>query len=122
MRKNLVLLTALSLGFAGIMTASTRTYHVTLAQNSIVEGQQLKAGNYKLVLNNDTATLRRGKQAVNVPAHAVTTPTKFANTEVEYVGNNMQKIDFGGTRTSIIFQNNTHAGASGGSGSTSGLR
>lgn len=104
------------------MIASPRTYHVTLAQNSVVEGQQLKAGSYKIRLNNETATLQHGKHVVKVPARSVTASTKFDNTEVEYTGNNMQKIDLGGTHTSIVFQSNAHAGASGSGSGASSLR
>lgn len=122
MRKNLVLFATLSFGSAGILAASPHTYHVTLAENSTVEGHQLQAGNYKIELNNSTAVLKHGKHVVKVPAYSVTASTKFDNTEVEYMGNNMQKIDFGGTHTSIIFGSNAHADASGGGSSTSSLR
>jgi hypothetical protein len=115
MLKNVLLLAALSVG---VMAASTHTYHVTLAQNSIVDGHQLKPGSYKVELNNTTAVLRNGKQVVQVPAREETAQNKFANTEVEYTGNNMQKINFGGTHTSIVFAGG-NAGAAG-SGSASG--
>lgn len=119
MKKNLVLVAALSFGSAGILAASPHTYHVTLAKNSIVEGHQLKAGSYKVELNNSTAVLKHGKHVVKVPARSETASTKFSNTEVEYMGNNMQQIDFGGTHTSIVFGNNAQAGASGSGGSSS---
>jgi hypothetical protein len=120
MLKNVLLLAALSVG---IMAASTHTYHVTLAQNSIVDGHQLKPGSYKVELNNTTAVLRNGNHVVQVPAREVTAQNKFANTEVEYMGNNMQKIDFGGTRTTIVFNHaNAGAASSGSAGSTAGLR
>lgn len=122
MRKNLVLITALSLGSAGIMVASPRTYHVTLAQNSVVEGQPLKAGSYKIQLKNDTATLQHGRRVVKVPARAVMASNKFDNTEIEYTGNKMQKIDLGGTHTSIVFASNGQAGVSGGASGASSLR
>lgn len=120
MLKNVLLFVALSVG---AMAASTHTYHVTLGQNSIVDGHQLKAGSYKVEMNNTTAVLRNGKHVVQVPAHEVNVPNKFANTEVEYMGNNMQKINFGGTHTSIVFgAENAGAAGSGSAGSAAGVR
>jgi hypothetical protein len=119
MRKKFILLTALSVG---VLAASPRTYHLTVAQNSVVEGRPLKAGSYKLEMNNNTAVIRNGKHTVKVPAHLKTVRTKFSNTEVEYTGENMRRINFGGTHTSIIFKSSARAGSSGSAGSPSALR
>ncbi|MGH9608957.1 MAG: hypothetical protein ACRD34_04705 [Bryobacteraceae bacterium] len=119
MRKKFILLAALSVG---VLAASPHTYHLTVAQNSVVEGQPLKAGSYKLEMNNNTAVIRNGRHTVKVPAHVKTVPTKFSNTEVEYMGKNMQRINFGGTHTSIIFKGSANAGSSGSAGSSSSLR
>ena len=62
----------LALVSAGVMTlsAATGVYKVTLFQDSVVNGQQLKAGNYKIEMKGDnTAVLKQGKQTVEIPAH-----------------------------------------------------
>lgn len=117
MRKKFILLTALSVG---ALAASPRTYHLTVAQNSVVEGQPLKAGSYKLEMNNNTAVIRNGRHTVKVLAHLKTVQTKFSNTEVEYTGKNMKRINFGGTHTSIIFNSSANTGSSGSSSSSEG--
>jgi hypothetical protein len=121
MLKHILLLSAIS---AGVLAASPRTFHVTLAQNAVVEGHALKAGSYKVELKNDsTAVLRQGKEVIEVPAHEQTAQNKFSATEVEFTGNQMQKIDIGGTHTAIVFDANAaNAGPGGSSSGAAGLR
>ena len=71
--------------------------------NSVVDGHQLERGDYKITLDNNTATLKKGKQVIQVPAKEETATTKYVNTAVEYTGNTIQKINFGGKYTSIVF-------------------
>jgi hypothetical protein len=111
MLRNVLLLAAVS---AGTILASNHTYKVTLAQNSVVNGHELQPGTYKVEINNNTAVIRHGKQSIQVPAHEVTAPNKFDNTEVEYIGNIMQKIDFGGTNVSLVFDSGNGGGSAGG--------
>ena len=97
---------ALSLFVAGVATASAATYRVSLYQDSTVNGQELKAGDYKIEVNNNTATLKKGKQTVEVPVHEETAPSKFASTQLQYVENNkLQEIRLGGTTTKLVFGN-----------------
>ena len=101
MLKNTLFLSVLSAGM--LAAASSPTYHVTLTQNSVVDGHQLERGDYKITLDNNTATLKKGKQVIQVPAKEETATTKYVNTAVEYTGNTIWKIDFGGKHTSIVF-------------------
>ena len=95
---------AFSLFTVGAMTASAATYHVSFHQDSTVNGQQLKAGDYKVEVNNNTAVLKKGKQTVEVPVHEETATSKFAGTQVQYVDNNkLQEIRIGGTNTKLVF-------------------
>ena len=96
------------------LSAATGVYKVTLFQDSVVNGQQLKAGNYKIEMKGDnTAVLKQGKQTVEIPAHLQTGSSKFGTTEVEYSNNSVQEIRVGGTNTKIVFQgaNGTASGA-----------
>lgn len=99
--------TVLTLAAAGIMTlsAASNTYKVSLLDDSVVAGKQIKAGDYKVELkDNNTALLMHGKKSVEVPAKAETNPTKFATTEIQYSNNNeLQEIRIGGTNTKIVF-------------------
>jgi hypothetical protein len=97
---------ALGLFVAGLATAGAATYRVSFYQDSMVNGQQLKAGDYKLEVNNNTATLKKGKQTIEVPVHEETAPSKFPSTQLQYVENNkLQEIRLGGTNTKLVFGN-----------------
>jgi hypothetical protein len=88
-------------GMAAI--AGTGSYKVSLMQDSVLNGQQLKAGTYKVDVQNNTATLTKGKAAVQAPAKEEQTPNKFANTQMVYTNNDLREIDIGGTHTKIVF-------------------
>lgn len=104
---------ALGLFTVGVMTVSAATYKVSLHQDSTINGQELKAGDYKVEVNNNTAVLKKGKQTVEVPVHEETAPSKFASTQIQYVDNNkLQEIRVGGTKTKLVF-GNTNSTASG---------
>jgi hypothetical protein len=97
----------LTLTAAGIMTLSAAgaTYKISLLDDSVVAGKQIKAGDYKVELkDNNTAVLMHGKKSIEVPAKTETSPTKFATTEIQYQNNNqLQEIRVGGTNTKIVF-------------------
>ena len=94
--------------------AASNTYHVQLYQDSVVDGKSIKAGDYKIQMQNNTAVLKEGKQTIEVPARAEQAANKFASTEVEYTNNNkLQEIHVGGSKTKIVFGgvNGTAGGA-----------
>lgn len=97
----------LTLTTAGLMTLSAAgvTYKVSLLDNSVVAGKQIKAGDYKVELkDNNTAVLMHGKKSIEVPAKEESSPTKFATTELQYTNDNqLQEIRVGGTNTRIVF-------------------
>ena len=88
-------------GMAAI--AKTGSYKVDLMQDSVLNGQQLKAGTYKVDVENNTATLTKGNAAVQAPAKEEQAPDKFANTQMVYTDNDLKEIDIGGTHTKIVF-------------------
>lgn len=96
---------ALTLVTVGVMTASAATYKVSLHQDSVVNGQSLKAGDYKVeVKENNTAVISKGKQTIEVPVQSVTSNAKFSSTQVQYNDNNkLQEIRVGGTNTKLVF-------------------
>jgi hypothetical protein len=96
----------LSLTTAGLMTLSAAgvTYKISLLDDSVVDGKQVKAGDYKVELKDNTAILTHGKKSIEVPAKTETSPTRFSQTEIQYSkNNNLQEIRVGGTNTKIVF-------------------
>lgn len=107
--KNKLLLGFLALGITSAFAASN-TFKVNLEQNSIIDGQTVKAGDYKIQLDNGVAVMKSGKETIQVPAHEETEPSKFPDTELTYKNNTtLEMITIGGTRTKIVFGNATAA-------------
>ena len=87
--------------------ASAATYNVTLFQPSTVAGKDLKAGEYKLTVENDKATISKGKEKVESTVKIETGDAKFSATSVRYTEDNgkskVQEIRLGGTNTKVVF-------------------
>jgi hypothetical protein len=106
--KNILLWGFVALGATAF--ASTNTFKVRIFQNSVVEGKALKAGEYKLSMQNGNAVITQGKTSIEVPAREVTIPNKPDSTELTYVNNtNLQAINVGGSHTRIVFEETTPA-------------
>lgn len=87
-----------------VAAAATGTFKVSLLQDSVVDGKMLKAGDYKVEMQNNVAVLKHGKNVVQLPAREETATQKFATTEIQYSNNNdLQEIRVGGTNTKIVF-------------------
>jgi hypothetical protein len=93
--------------------AASNTYKVNILQDSVVEGKQIKAGDYKIEVGNSTAVLKHGKQTVEVSAHTEQSQSKYSNTQVRYVDNSISEIHVGGTMTKIVFTGGSGSAAVG---------
>jgi hypothetical protein len=101
------------IAFGATAFAASNHFNITLYQDSMVEGKMLKAGDYKVSLENGNAIIKQGKQTIEVPAHETNATTKIESTELLYTdNNNLHEIRVGGSRMSIVFDNNmsTHSG------------
>lgn len=100
-------LAKLSLGLATLalsVAGAASSYSVTLPSDLSAGGVTLKAGNYKVTVENNEATFKQGKQEIKVPASIENAPTKFSDTSLEASGANLQAIDLGGTTMKIVFK------------------
>ncbi|HTS64722.1 MAG TPA: hypothetical protein VMH28_22015 [Candidatus Acidoferrales bacterium] len=82
------------------------TYKVTLSQPTIVKGQELKPGDYRLNVGDQKVTIVNGKQSVEVPVKVESVDQKFDSTSVRYTGTEKPKITeirLGGTKTKLVF-------------------
>jgi hypothetical protein len=97
----------LAFAILGLAVASAESYRVTLSQPSKVEGKQLKAGEYRLNVENSKLTIVSGKESTEVPVKVQTGETKFDNTSVRYSGTgdkvSIKEIRLGGTKTTLLF-------------------
>ncbi|HEX4167911.1 MAG TPA: hypothetical protein VHZ55_20800 [Bryobacteraceae bacterium] len=101
---NKFVMTCLAAG-AAVAFAASGTYKVDILDNTIVEGKQVKAGSYKIEIENNMAVLKHGKESIQVPAHTEQSTSKFSGTQIQYVDNAMHEIRLGGTNTKIVFGN-----------------
>lgn len=97
----------LAFAILGLSVASAETYKVTLSQPSKVEGKQLKAGEYRLNVENSKVSIVNGKDTVDVPVKVQNGTAKFDSTSVRYVGTgdkvSIKEIRIGGTKTTLVF-------------------
>jgi hypothetical protein len=110
MLKKLVLafaILALALATAGTVTNVLGSYKITLALPSVVNGNDLKAGEYRMNLAPDKVTIFVGKNAIEVPVKIETVDKKFETTAIRFtaVGGKsiISEIRLGGTKTRLVF-------------------
>lgn len=98
----------LAFAILGLAVASAESYRVTLSQPSKMKGKQLKAGDYRLNVENSKLTIGTGKESVEVPVKVQTGDTKFDNTSVRYTGTgdkmSIREIRIGGTKTTLLLE------------------
>jgi hypothetical protein len=104
-----------SFGVLALAVASAdTTYKVTFHQPSVVNGTELKPGDYKVELKDNTAVITKGKQSVEAPVKTETVNSKFASTSVRYLNGDgkyrVQEIQIGGTNTKLVFGNSESVG------------
>jgi len=100
----------LSFGTLALAVASAASsYHFSIFEPSVVAGQELKPGDYKVEVNGNKAMIKTGKQIVEAPVTVQDGTEKFSETSVRYANNNgklmVQEIRLGGTHTKLVFNN-----------------
>ena len=90
------------------LAASAASSHtVTFFQPSTVGGTELKAGDYKLMMENDKVVIQKGKEKVEAMVKVESADSKFSSTSVRYADQNgkmkVTEIRLGGTTTRLIF-------------------
>jgi len=92
---------ALAAAFAGTVP-SVHSYRITLVQTAVVNGTELKPGEYRLNVDTSKITLVLGKTSVEAPATIEAVDKKFDNTAIRYTGRTIAEIRLGGTKTRIV--------------------
>jgi len=91
---------------AAIGVASAATYKVTLFQPTVVQGQELKPGEYKLDLKDTTLTIAQGKTSVETKVKVENCDEKFHSTTIRFATAegkySIQEIRLGGTKTKLV--------------------
>ena len=97
----------LILAFATValaMASAATKYNVTLFQPTVVNGNELKPGDYKVEVNGDKAIFKAGKQTVEAPVKVEEATDKNSSNTLRYTeGNKLQEIRIGGSHTKLVF-------------------
>ena len=105
MLKKILFLTAIFL--VSVSMVSAKTFTVKLHQPSMVEGKELKPGNYKVQLTESTATITNGRETVETAIKTEEATERFGATSVRYTDTNgkmkIREIRVGGTNTKVVF-------------------
>lgn len=105
MKKTLFVFTTLALALASAAT----NYRVTLFQPSLINGTELKPGEYKIELKDNKAVVKGGKSVVEADVKVESAGEKFSSTSVRYTNADgkykVQEIRLGGTNSKIVFNN-----------------
>jgi hypothetical protein len=92
---------------AALAVASAKTYNVKLYQTAYVSGTELKAGEYKVDVQDNKAVITSGKTVVEAAVKAETNGTKYGTTVVRMAAEGgkmkIQEIRLGGTNTRLVF-------------------
>ena len=105
--KTMAVRSALTLSVLALGTlAQAETYHVTLLKPSVVAGQELKPGDYKVEVSADKAVISHGKQSVETKVKTETAEKRYDSTTVRYEMQGdkykVQEIGIGGTKTKLV--------------------
>jgi hypothetical protein len=94
--------------FALAAASAAETHRVTLFSPAIVNGQELKAGEYRLELDGDKAVLKKGKESVEAKVKVEAADQKYSTTAVRFVSGDgkykVNEIRLGGTKTRLVFE------------------
>lgn len=94
------------LGILALGVASAESYRVKFLQTSVVQGTELKPGEYRVNVENDKATITSGKQKLETAVKVENSEMKFDKTSVRYTGEKtVSEIRVGGTKTRLVFNN-----------------
>jgi hypothetical protein len=97
-------LAASILGIASV--AYAETYKFRLLDPVVVNGKELKAGDYKIEVTETTAVIRSGRDITEVKVRIESNNNKYDSTTIRYSQdggkNNLQEIHIGGSKTKLV--------------------
>jgi|ERR1700722_15491225 hypothetical protein len=100
------------LGFASLALAvasAATSYDVTFYQPVMINGSELKAGDYKLELNDKTAVIKHGDSVTEAPVTVTNKGQKYERTAVRLNRRQVEEIRIGGTNTRVVFDKTSNA-------------
>jgi ribosomal protein S4 len=100
------------LGFVilALAVASAATsYQVIFHNDVVVNGSTLKAGEYRVEVKDNTATIKQGKTVLEARVKVENNAEKFSDTSLRLNGQDLAEIRVGGTHTLVVFEKSSLA-------------
>ena len=95
--------------FALALSSAAEAHRVTLYSPAIVNGKELKPGDYRLELDGSRAVLKKGKDVVEANVRLENSEQKYGTTAVRFLNGDgkytVNEIRLGGTKTKVVFEN-----------------
>ena len=89
------------------VASAAENYTLTLFQPSVVAGTELKAGDYKLTLNDGHVLFKNGRKKFETDVTVETVEEKYKSTRVRYKDEggklHITEIRLGGTNKKLVF-------------------
>ena len=105
----------LAFGTLALTIASAASFHFTVNDPQWVAGKELKPGEYSIKVEGDKATIKAGKNVIEVPAKVETANSKYDSTTLFTNSVNgksvIGEIRIGGSKTKIVFGNTVGSAA-----------
>jgi hypothetical protein len=109
--KSVVCFATMAVAFA----SAADKYSITLSHPARIAGTELKAGDYKVTVDGDKATISNGKNKVETAVKVESADRKYDATSIRYATSGEQymvdEIHVGGTKTKLVFDGGTQATA-----------
>ncbi len=91
------------------VASAASSYNVTFYEPVMINGSELKAGDYKLELKDKTVVIKQGKSVTEAPVTVQNDSQKFQRTAVRMNGMQVEEIRIGGTSTRVVFDKTSNA-------------
>jgi len=94
------------IAFAGMAMAAGKSYSVKLFDPAMLGDTELKPGEYRVEVNDQTAIIKSGKIKKEAAVKVETSDSKYDATTVRLSSGakpQIQEIHIGGTRTKLVF-------------------
>lgn len=101
-----------AMAFAGMALAAGKSYTMKLYAPAMVGNTELKAGEYRVEVENDKAVIKSGKTQKEATVKVEAADSKYSSTSVRLGGGEkpqIQEIRLGGTNTRLVFTGNSAA-------------
>jgi hypothetical protein len=87
--------------------AGAASYNFKLFEKVSIDGKELKPGDYKVEVKDNTAVIRSGKESTEVKVRTESAQRKYDSTTVRYSKDgdktNLEEIHIGGSKTKLVF-------------------